>query len=130
MFKKLAKEIILLSKSENLLQYFAKNLECIRDLLWKIVIKKNSPLPRDPKFIEKLIEIWIQIMLQKQYILKVAESMVQEIALLTPRLIQASAASYSNTFLINTFLNNQKIIDKYRRSMKHVLRDKMIELRP
>jgi len=96
----------------------------------KSVIKKTSGFSRDPKFIERLIEIWINIIFHKQTLLQTSQTVIEDIALSTPRLIQASATSYTNTFLINTFLNQQKIIDKYRRNMKHVLREKMIELRP
>lgn len=126
----MSKEIIGQAKSEIYLAYFAKNLSCLKDLIAKGMTKKNTTLPRDPKFIERFIEIWIHIMLNKQTLLQMPDGIVQEIALLTPRLIQASATSYTNTFLINTFLNNSKVIDRYRRSMKHVLRDKIPELRP
>lgn len=96
----------------------------------KSVTTKNTNFSRDPKFIERLIEIWINIQFHKQSLFQTSQSVIEEIALLTPRLIQASATSYTNTFLIDTFLNQQKIIDKYRRNMKHILREKMIELRP
>lgn len=127
---RLAKEVVMQSRPESFMQYFAKNLEYLKEILAKHIVKKSSSLPRDPKFIERLIEIWIHIMLQKQNLLKTSGPIIEEIALLTPRLIQASGNSFTNTFLISPFLNTQKIIDKYRRNMKHVLREKMIELRP
>jgi len=128
---RLAKEVVMQSRPESFMQYFAKNLEYLKEILTtKNIVKKSSSLSRDPKFIERLIEIWIHIMLQKQNLLKTSGPIIEEIALLTPRLIQASGNSFTNTFLISPFLNNQKIIDKYRRNMKHVLREKMIELRP
>jgi len=115
-----------------MLDFFVKNLVYVKDILIKLLANENSSLHRDTKFIERLIEVWMFIILNRDYIFKNSLPLLKELAHATPRLIQYSATSYSNTFLIHPFLKTQKIIDKFKRHFKHIIRDdmKMIELRP
>lgn len=116
--------------SEDNLKYFVKNLGCFESVIRKLLTLEDSQLSKDPKFIEKIIEIWICIVLHRDVLLKRYSEEIKSFAAVTPRLFQYSSNTYSNTFLIHPYLKSQKTIDKFRRNFKHILREKMIALRP
>ncbi len=117
-------------QSEDNLKYFIKNLSCFEKVIRKLLTLEETQLSKDPKFIEKIIDVWICIILHRDYLLKKYPEELKNFAAVTPRLIQYSTTSYSNTFLIHPYLKNQKVIDKFRRNFKHILREKMMALRP
>ena len=113
------------------LKNFLENLPFATNLLKKILTLNKEKLDDiDPRVTEKLIELWIYITLNRDYFVIQHTGEIRELAFLSPNLIQTSGKSYTNSFLIHHLLNHQKYIDKYRRHFKHILREKMIELRP
>lgn len=113
------------------LDLFSANLTPMAILLRKYITSKSMPIKYEMKVLEKLMDLWVYIILHLNDLKPEAIVQCKKIGFLSPNLVHASTGkSYTNFFLVHSLLNDAKIIQKYFRPFKHILRAEMPNLRP
>jgi len=84
----------------------------------------------DQTLLKQFFNVWFHLILYEKDFEAHAKHQLKNFAFFSPNLVEFSNKGFSNQITVSDLSSNPKLIEKYQRKFKHILREQYLEQRP